>query len=140
MRHLFFVALALFATVPAIGQGIQLSPGEVIVAIDGRSVVQSGSPTSSLAPVSSAGMLPYEVNRDARAYAHAKREAQILASRGTAGHPLGCAPGTRYSGTGYSYSSRPNHCFYGELPETRLVARACVIGRNGARFWSAHYR
>lgn len=82
----------------------------------------------------------FVVNRDERAYQHALKEAKILAARGTAGHPLGCAPGTRYSGTGYSWSARPNHCFYGEMSESRLVARACVRGANGAYFWSAHYR
>ena len=82
----------------------------------------------------------FVVNKDERAYKHALKEAQILAARGTAGHPLGCAPGTRYSGTGYSWSARPNHCFYGEMSESRLVARACVRGANGAYFWSAHYR
>ena len=89
---------------------------------------------------SDSGVSRFVVNRDPAAYAHALREAQILAARGTAGHPLGCARGCRYSGTGYSYSSRPNHCYYGELPESQLVARAVVRGRNGAWFWSAHYR
>ena len=82
----------------------------------------------------------YVVNRDPRAYAHALKEARILASRHSAGHPLGVAPGCRYSGTGYSYGIRPHHCYYGEISESRLVARACVRGRNGALFWSAHYR
>lgn len=123
-------------TVPDV-RAYNLAPGETLVAVDGVPVGSTPLPALS-APVN--GLLPYEINRDQRAYAHAKREAQILASRGTAGHPLGCAPGTRYSGTGYSYSGRPNHCYYGELSETRLVARACVRGRNGALFWSAHYR
>ena len=86
------------------------------------------------------GVQRYVVNRDHRAYSHALREAQILAARGTAGHPLGVAPGCRYSGTGYSYSTRPNHCYYGEISESRLIARAVVRGKNGAFYWSAHYR
>ena len=90
--------------------------------------------------VESSGVHRYVVNRDPSAYAHALREAQILAARGTAGHPLGCAPGCNASGTGYSHSSRPHHCFYGEISESRLVARAVVKGRNGAWYWSAHYR
>ena len=82
----------------------------------------------------------YIVRRDENAYQHAVREAKILASRGTAGHPLGVAPGCRYSGTGYSFGQRPHHCYYGELSESRLIARAVVRGRNGAYYWSAHYR
>ena len=83
----------------------------------------------------------YVVARDPVAYRWALREARILASRGTAGHPLGCAPGTRMSGTGYGWNPlRPNHCYLGELPHSRLVARARVRGPNGAWFWSAHYR
>jgi len=88
----------------------------------------------------SSGVERYVVSHNPQAYAHALREAQILASRGTAGHPLGVAPGSRYSGTGYSFSPRPHHCYYGELPESRLIARAVVRGRNGAWYWSAHYR
>lgn len=88
----------------------------------------------------SSGVQRFVINRNPAAYQHALREAQILASRGTAGHPLGVAPGCRYSGTGYSYSQRPNHCYYGEMSESRLVARAVVRGRNGAFYWSAHYR
>jgi hypothetical protein len=80
------------------------------------------------------------VNRNERAYLHALREAEILARRRTAGHPLGVAPGCRYSGTGVSLSAdRPNHC-YSELPESRLVARAMVRGNDGRFYWSAHYR
>jgi len=81
----------------------------------------------------------HEVNRDARAYAHALQEATILADRNMTGHPLGCASGCSRSGTGYSYSDTPTHCFAGELPDSMLVARACVI-RNGRYYWSAHYR
>ena len=82
----------------------------------------------------------YVVRKDERAYQHALREAKILAAQHRAGHPLGCAPGARYSGTGYTYSARPRHCFYRKLSESRLIARAVVIGRGGAYFWSAHYR
>jgi hypothetical protein len=80
------------------------------------------------------------VNRNRAAYNHALKEAQILASRGTAGHPMGCAPGSSRSGTGYSWGGAPNHCYYGQLSDSQLIARACVRGRNGAYFWSAHYR
>lgn len=116
--------------------GITLRPGERLVSIDGKPV--GGG--SAVLP-SSAGLLPYEINRDQRAYTHAKREAQILAARSySAGHPLGCAPGCNRSGTGWSYSGRPNHCYYGELPESRIVARACVRGSDGRYVWSCHYR
>jgi hypothetical protein len=81
-----------------------------------------------------------QVNRDQAAFSHALREAQILARRGFSHHPLGVAPGARYSGTGSSFSPNdPNHC-YDYLPESRLVARAMVPGPNGLYWWSAHYR
>lgn len=75
---------------------------------------------------------------DERAYQWALREAQILASRNSVGHPMGCAPGTTGSGTGTSWdASRPNHCFF--RSGRRLVARA-MVQRGGKCFWSAHYR
>ena len=81
---------------------------------------------------------PVVCRTDERAYQWALREAQILAQRGSAGHPLGVAPGCSGSGTGYSWdTNRPNHCFY--RSGRRLVARARVI-RGGRAFWSAHYR
>lgn len=81
---------------------------------------------------------PAVYRADERAYQHALREANILASRNTVGHPLGCAPGTTGSGTGTSWSaSRPNHCFF--RSGRRLVARA-MVQRGGKCFWSAHYR
>ena len=81
---------------------------------------------------------PVVCRTDERAYQWALREAQILAQRGSSGHPMGCAPGTTGSGTGYSWDiNRPNHCFY--RSGRRLVARARVI-RGGRAFWSAHYR
>lgn len=81
-----------------------------------------------------------QVNRSQAAFAHALREAQILARRGFSHHPLGVAPGARYSGTGSSFSpNSPNHC-YDHLPESRLIARAVVRGPDGRYWWSAHYR
>jgi hypothetical protein len=79
-----------------------------------------------------------EVNRDARAYAFAKREAQLQAAREQCGHLLGIAPGCRFSGVGMSRSiTQPRHCSTDRL---RLVARAYAIGRSGRVYWSAHYR
>lgn len=88
------------------------------------------------------------VGEGTAAYQHALREAQIIAARGgnyhrtgDGGHPLGVAPGCSYSGTGYTWDpNRPGHCYLGELPDSRLVARARAQGANGAWFWSAHYR
>ena len=144
MRRLYALIVCL-ATVPAYGQancqngqcfapppratqvidstGFDLAAGERLVAVDGKPVGGAG-----VMPVADAGLLPGEINRDAQAYAWAKREAAILASRGTAGHPMGCAPGTRYSGTGYSHSGRPVHC-YSEMPESvSSLGRACGDG------------
>jgi hypothetical protein len=83
---------------------------------------------------------PGEINRDEAAYQWAKREATILARTGRVYHPMGCAPGTRYSGCGSSYRyGRPNHCYLNMSP-SRIVARACVRGRNGMWYWSMHAR
>ena len=79
-----------------------------------------------------------EVNTDSAAYAFAKREAQLQASRERVGHFLGIAPGCRFAGVGSSTSvSKPNHC---TTRKYRLVARAYAIGRSGKVYWSAHYR
>lgn len=124
-----------------------------IIAIDGVPVSsgsQQGTVTGPVRTVGHAvhtaahavsGAVGRVVNRDAAAYAHAQREAQMLAARGTVGHPLGVAPGCRYSGTGTSFSpDQPNHCYADEMPESRLVARAMAQGRDGKVYWSAHYR
>ena len=90
----------------------------------------------------SPGYLPREINRDPVAYAHAAREVRILAAQGYRnGHPLGCAPGCRASGTGYSHSpNRPTHCLM-ERGDGPIVARACYrCPRTGRYYWSAHYR
>jgi hypothetical protein len=132
--------------------GIELAPGETLVSIDGVSVeqfnVRSTGPirnaiagvTNATAQVMRSISNAFIVNRDERAYRHALREAQILANRRSAGHPLGVAPGCRFSGTGISLSAdRPNHCYL-NLPNARLVARAMVVGNDGRFYWSAHYR
>ena len=81
-----------------------------------------------------------EVNRNESAYQWAKREATILARTGRVYHPLGCAPGTRFSGCGSSYTyGKPNHCYL-NIPQSRIIARACVQGRNGMWYWSMHAR
>lgn len=141
-----------FAQSSANDYGIALGPGETLVAIDGvpveqlrsGSVCRGGTCTPVRSTIAAAAALPRaivantaEVMRDARAYAHAKREAQIQASRGRVGHFLGTAPGCRASGVGDSFStSSPNHC----TPGRTLVARAYAIGGNGRVYWSAHYR
>ena len=79
-----------------------------------------------------------EVNTDPAAYAFAKREAQLQASRERVGHYLGIAPGCRFAGVGSSQSTaRPSHC---TTRKYRLVARAYAVGRSGRVYWSAHYR
>lgn len=134
--------------------GFNLAPGEILVSVDGTPVNQlidrsfrfPVMNTITKIPVNIASKLV--VNRDNRAYQHALREAQIIASRGSGynrasdgGHPLGVAPGCRFAGTGFSRDpNRPNHCYLGEIEESRLVARAMVPGPNGTYFWSAHYR
>ncbi len=140
--------------------GFNLAPGEVLISIDGVPVSHGSNPSDVHASVTrtSAALSPTGsvsssassmiVNRDPRAYAHALREASLIAARGEGyhragdgGHPLGVAPGCSFAGTGYSRDpNRPNHCYLGELPESRLIARAMVPGPNGTYFWSAHYR
>jgi hypothetical protein len=128
-----------------------LAPGEVLVAVNGVPAQQYHQARRPVASAVAAVVRPvvnaartvgdaFIVNRDERAYRHALREAQILADRRGSGHPLGVAPGCRYSGTGTSLSpNRPNHCYSG-MPNSRLVARAMVVGSDGRYYWSAHYR
>jgi len=104
--------------------------------------VGSAAKSTVRASVRSTGLMPGEINRDSRAYDHAKREAQMLANSGNgAWHPLGVCTqaGCRYSGCGMSMNGQPNHCFLRSIPESRIVARACVQ-RGGRWYWSAHYR
>jgi hypothetical protein len=152
MRNLSIVLVLLFSQLSA-GQEVNpsdfnLAPGEILVSVNGVPVNQTQVSRSQ--PIRNAirGVAGLVVNRDANAYAHALREAQILANRGEGyykfrdgGHPLGVAPGCSRAGTGYSRDpNRPNHCWLGELPDSRLIARAMVPGPNGTYFWSAHYR
>lgn len=127
-----------------------LAPGEILVSVNGVPVNQTQVIVQPAQPIRNVirGVAGLVVNRDAAAYDHALREAQILAGRGEGyyrfkdgGHPLGVAPGCSRAGTGYSRDpNRPNHCWLGELPDSRLIARAMVPGPNGTYFWSAHYR
>lgn len=126
--------------------GFDLAPGEILVAIDGvpvsnnRGLVGSvlSLPVRAVQGVTQGVVSRFEVMADARAYAHAKREAEIQASRGRYGHVLGTAPGLRGSGVGVSDSvDDPSHC---TIRGARLVARAAAIGRDGRVYWSAHYR
>lgn len=129
--------------------GFNLAPGEVLVSVNGVPVsqlrsAQSSGPIATIAQAAKnvvSSISSRIVNRDARAYEHALREAQILASRRSVGHPLGVAPGCSYAGTGTSFSAeQPNHCYAREMPESRLIARAVVLGSDGKYYWSAHYR
>jgi hypothetical protein len=83
--------------------------------------------------------MPGEVNRNQQVYDWAKREATLMARYGRVKHYLGCGPGIRYSGVGSSFSGRPNHCYL-NMPQSRIIARACVRGRNGMWYWSCHLR
>jgi GTP-dependent phosphoenolpyruvate carboxykinase len=129
-------------------EGIKLAPGEILIAVNGVPVNQvssngtSAPMRSSEAAVASipraAVAATAEVIRDAKAYAFAKREADLQASRGQVGHFLGIAPGCNGSGVGSSFStSKPNHCTFNDKT---LVARAFALGRDGKVYWSAHYR
>lgn len=118
-----------------IDTGIVLNPGETLIAINGVPVNQEG-PLRTLASLPGR-IVGAVVNSDARAFAHAQREADLQAQRGRVGHLLGIAPGCRASGVGSSSSTNsPNHCTFNRT----LVARAFAIGRNGKVYWSAHYR
>lgn len=118
-------------------EDIPLAPGEVLIEVNGVPVTQRTPIRNVLSAAANIVTSPFEVMADARAYAHAKREAQLQASRGRVGHLLGTAPGCRASGVGSSFStSSPNHCTFNRT----LVARAYAIGANGKVYWSAHYR
>lgn len=103
-----------------------------------RTLLYDASKDSKTAAKPETSLIAGEVNRDSRAFAHAKREAQMLANSGVGGwHPLGTAPGCSFSGCGQSTNGVPNHC-YRNLSH-RLIARAGVY-RNGRWYWSAHFR
>jgi hypothetical protein len=157
-----------FAPQRSFGQeGFNLAPGEKVIAINGvpfQSAMTTSQPSSCAngncaanvggvtstvpAAVTTRGGRSPIIGEGTAAYQHALREAQIIAARGgnyhrhsDGGHPLGNAPGCKYSGTGYTWDmNRPGHCWEDELPESRIVARARAQGANGAWFWSAHYR
>ena len=159
---------ASFASQRSFGQdGFNLAPGEKVIAINGvpvQSAMTTSQPSSCAngncaasvggvaiampSAVTTRGGRSPIIGEGTAAYQHALREAQIIAARGgnyhrhgDGGHPLGNAPGCSYSGTGYTWDmNRPGHCWEGELPESRIVARARAQGSNGAWFWSAHYR
>ncbi len=97
-------------------------------------VLLAGSPTTFPDPAEQ-----FVCRKDPAAYAHALRECQIMAKKRKVYHALGCAKGTRYSGVGMSYGVKPRHC-YSQMDTKRLVARAFVKTKSGARYWSAHYR
>lgn len=149
MFKIFYVLLSVLIYNTAIAQTPSwtpsLKPGETLVSVNGIPVSQIAKSTElnriTQPDNSNLGHAArYVVNRNQAAYNHALKEAQILANRGSSGHPMGCAPGSSRSGTGYSWNSVPNHCYFGQLPDSQLIARACVRGHNGAYFWSAHYR
>jgi hypothetical protein len=103
-----------------------------------RTLLFDASKESKTAAKPASSLMPGEVNRDPRAYDHAKREAQMLANSGRGGwHPLGTAPGCSFSGCGQSTNGVPNHCYVNQ--SHRLIARAGVY-RNGRWYWSAHFR
>lgn len=119
-------------------KGGEVEKSEPVTKTPTKSPKQTTGAASKL-PTQTSGLMPGEINRDSRAYAHAKKEAQMLANSGNGGwHPLGTAPGCRYSGCGMSSNGVPNHC-YRNLGDHRVIARACVY-RNGRYFWSAHLR
>ena len=139
------------------GSGVQqasyLQPGTTFSGSPVNSMPQASGgyqsqPMSGYSSSSSRGGNSPVIGEGTAAYQHALREAQIIAARGSnyhrsgdGGHPLGVAPGCSYAGTGYTWDpNRPGHCYLGELPDSRIVARARVQGANGAWFWSAHYR
>ena len=105
---------------------------------DGTKTLLFDASKSKTAAKPATSLMSGEVNRDPRAYAHARREAQMLANSGSGGwHPLGTAPGCSFSGCGQSTNGVPSHCYVNQ--SHRLVARAGVY-RNGRWFWSAHFR
>jgi hypothetical protein len=169
MKFPMFLVAILFATTLQ-AQEFYLNPGETLLSVDGVPVTPLQEKQGACGPggcinnfveavlppvinnlrptVRARNGFPPLIGQGTAAYQHALREAQIIASRGAnyyayrdGGHPLGNAPGARYSGTGYTWDvNRPGHCWEDELPESRIIARARWQGINGAWFWSAHYR
>ena len=129
-------------------EGIKLNPGEILISVNGvpvNQVCRNGQCAPVRSTVAAVASVPKavvragaEVMKDARAYAFAKREADIQAARRDVGHFLGIAPGCSGAGVGSSDSpNRPNHCTFNDKA---LVARAFAIGRDGKVYWSAQYR
>ena len=74
-----------------------------------------------------------------RAEAHALAEARLMMRMGRIGHPMGCAPGARFSGTGMGPSQTCNTC----VPGRRMTLIADARVRNpltGYWFRSRHWR
>lgn len=170
MRKLICFILLGLTTQAQAQHDIPLLPGEILLSVDGvpTGTPTLACPDGSCTPQQSYQQIYPQVQQQVQqapfnaiyrgypaiigygtpAYEHALREAQIIASRGLnyhrypdGGHPLGNAPGARYSGTGYTWDmNRPGHCWEDELPASRIIARARFRGTSGAWFWSAHYR
>lgn len=69
---------------------------------------------------------------------HAKREANLMASRLRIGHFLGCAPGARFCGVGMGPNRNCSTC----TPRFKmaLIADEATQGRNGYWYRSRHWK
>jgi len=72
-------------------ENIPLAPGEVLIEVNGVPVTQRTPIRNVLSAAANIVTSPFEVMADARAYAHAKREAELQANRKNRSYSWNCS-------------------------------------------------
>lgn len=152
MRLAILLALSIssfaFADTVKIKQTVKLPDGQIITRIverEAQPLIRCPNGQCPLGPVQSILKNRAEVRAErwqSRAQAWAQREADYLADRRMVGHPMGCAPGATFSGTGMTSNS---NCPIEQVPSCRPSYRMTLIAVGVARrpwgvYVSRHWR